>query len=78
MKIYLTKNVGEITFKRLRAIGRGYDVELIEKYDRRAHIFYSPVNSDCHKQAIYGFCLALRCLRLFQQVKDENYVKPTP
>ncbi len=74
MKIYITKNVGEITFKRLRAIGLGYDVELVEEYNRQPEMFFSLVKSERHTQAKLAFGLCLRALRLFEQLQNENEI----
>ncbi len=72
MFIYVTKNIGEITFRKLRAIGRAYDIELKKGYRNRTDVFYSPVKSERHSQAIYAFGLCLKALQIFQQLADKK------
>lgn len=72
LKIYLTKNVGEITFKRLRAVGRAYDAELIERYSNHPDYFQAEIESKESKQTIYAFALILRGFNLLEYIYDSE------
>ena len=79
LKIYITKEVDKTTLKRMRAIGRAYDVELIEGYKSRPQTFYSPDKSERHLQAIYAFELLLKgfsYLQYLQETKTKSSEQP--